>query len=226
MHHSGSSMIAAPSPTFTTLDVARAASGDRAEAKRVLSAILPVIRVRVTRVLWRYRSLSRKRDLSQEADDLTQDVLAYLFENEGRVLRSWVPERGLGFVDFIDFVTARTAAGVLKSGARTPWRDDPTAPDDIAAEPASDVSPADLVVSRQFSERLFLELRAELSPLGARLFQSLFVDERDVEQICREHSMSREAVYAWRSRLARRVRELASELENRTFARETARTAS
>lgn len=193
---------------FTTDDVACAVSGDRAMARCLLAALLPVIRVRVIRVLWRYRSLARRRDLAQEADDLAQDVLVHLFENGGRVLRAWDPERGLELVDFVGFIADRTAAGVLKSGKRTPWHDDPVAPEDLAAESTGAASPADLMLSRELGDRVYLALRAELTPLGATLFQRLFVDESDVESVCVALNMSRDAVYAWRSRLSKRIREL------------------
>jgi DNA-directed RNA polymerase specialized sigma24 family protein len=201
--------VTGESKANTTADeVARAVSGDEVAARRVLGAIVPVIRVRVARVLFRYRALSRRRDLSQEADDLTQEVLTYLFENGGRVLRTWDPAKGLELTGFVGMVAERAAASILKSGARTPWREDPVDSEVLAAAHAPEVSPADAMLSRELGERVYLALRAELSPLGAQLFQQIFVDEMDVEAICRHHSMSKDAVYAWRSRLTRRVREL------------------
>jgi RNA polymerase sigma-70 factor (ECF subfamily) len=199
-------------PRFTPSDVARATSGDRAEMRRLLAAVLPIVRVRVARVLWRYRSLARKRDLQQEAEDLTHDVLLQLLEEEGRVLRTWDPARGLELLDFVGMVSDRTAAGVLKSGVRTPWREDPTEPTDLAATTVDATSSVDALASRELGQRILLALRAELSPIGARIFERLFVDEAEVEEICRELQMSRDAVYAWRSRLRRRLRELGDEL--------------
>jgi RNA polymerase sigma-70 factor (ECF subfamily) len=199
--------------TFTREDVARAAGGDRAEMRRVLAAVVPAVRVRVTRVLWRYRGLARKRNLEQEAEDLAQEVLVTLFEKDGHVLRSWDPERGLSLVDFASFVADRTAAAVLKSGARTPWRDDPVEPSDLAMTASAGGGPDDLVVTREFGRQVLLALQAELSPLGARIFQRLFVDEIDVEVVCSELAMNRDAVYAWRSRLRRRMQELAEALQ-------------
>ena len=210
---SEANVIASPpnvtgTPRFTTNDVARAVSGDRVTARRLLAELFPVIRVRVLRVLWRYRSLARRRDLAQEADDLAQDVLVHLFEDGGRVLRAWDPDRGLELIDFVGFVADRTAAGMLKSGKRTPWRDDPVAPEDFAAKSTGEASAADLMLSRELGDRVYLALRAELTPLGATLFQRLFVEESPVESVCASMNMSRDAVYAWRSRLARRIREL------------------
>ena len=97
---------------------------------------------------------------------------------------------------------------MLKSGRRTPWRDDPVAPEDFAAKSTGEASAADLMLSRELGDRVYLGLRAELTPLGATLFQRLFVDESDVESVCASLNMSRDAVYAWRSRLSRRIREL------------------
>jgi len=199
-------------PRFTPADVARATSGDRDQMRRLLSAMLPVIRVRVSRVLWRYRSLARKRDLTQETEDLTQEVLVQLLEDDGRVLRTWDPARGLELLDFASMVADRTAAGILKSGSRTPWREDPTEPTDLAQNVSDPGSATDVLATRDLGQRVLLALRAELAPVGARVFELLFVHEAEVEEVCRELQMSRDAVYAWRSRLRRRLRELGDAL--------------
>ena len=99
-------------------------------------------------------------------------------------------------------------ASILKSGVRTPWRDDPVEDEVLDGTSAPEPSPADLVLSQELGERVYLSLRAELSPLGAQLFELLFVEGMDVNVVCHRHAMSRDAVYAWRSRLTRLVREL------------------
>lgn len=59
---------------------------------------------------------------------------------------------------------------------------------------------------------LVQRLREELTPKGFDLFSRLLVDDQPVEQACQELGMTRDAIYAWRSRLQRRVRELGAEL--------------
>ena len=51
--------------------------------------------------------------------------------------------------------------------------------------------------------RLYERLRETLTPLGLRLFELLYVEERSVEEVCAATTLSADAVYAWRSRLRR-----------------------
>jgi len=44
------------------------------------------------------------------------------------------------------------------------------------------------------------------------LFYMLLVDEQPVEEICAKTAMTRDAVYAWKSRLAKLSRKIAAEL--------------
>ena len=44
------------------------------------------------------------------------------------------------------------------------------------------------------------------------MFQLLFVEEQDVEQVMAKTEMSRDAVYAWRSRLRKQARNIGQEM--------------
>jgi DNA-directed RNA polymerase specialized sigma24 family protein len=202
----------ADSPLNRT-DVVAAIGGDAGCMRRVLEAIVPVIRVRVARALYKYRSRVQSRSLVQEAEDLSQEILVTLLADGGRVLSSWDPARGLPLRDFVGLVAERGAIAILRSGSRTPWREDLVEAGalDLRAEKAPSIEGR--VVSRDFAERLYFALREDLSPLGFDMFCRLFVEEQEVEAICRETTLSRDAVYTWKNRLAKRIRELASRLE-------------
>jgi len=82
------------------------------------------------------------------------------------------------------------------------------------------------VSSREQLGRLVDRLREALSPRGLELFHRLIVEEETVESVCLSTGMSSDAVYAWKSRIAKVVRKLAADLaasEPRTVAKAPAR---
>lgn len=189
----------------------RALDGDTAATRKLVATLLPVVQVRVARVLVRRRARSA-RDVRQEVEDLAQEVFAALFENDGRVLRAWDAKRGLSLASFCGLVAEREAASILRSGRRSPWTEDATEMDDLekGIEPAPD---AELrIASREQLELLVERLRESVSPRGLELFQRLIVEEEAVESVCASTGMKADAVYAWKSRLGKLVRKLAREI--------------
>jgi RNA polymerase sigma factor (sigma-70 family) len=179
-------------------------------AQQLVELLHPVVEARVARVLWRTRQ-SSSRNVRQEVEDMTQDVFAFLFEEGGKALRAWDPERGLSLQNFVGLLAERHAVSVLRSGRRTPFKDLTALDtrDDIQAE-MNDPEPATL--SRDLLAVLLDRLRLALTPLGMHLFQLLYVEERSPEEVAAAATMSLDAVYAWRSRLRKIVATLATEL--------------
>ncbi len=191
--------------------IEQALSGRTEEVRALLARITPVVQARVARALWR-RGRVKGRDPRQELEDMVQEVFVALFENQGRVLRAWDPDRGLSLENFVGLVAEREVACILRSGKRSPWTEDPC--DHETLEPLEPPSP-DLVEqasSRQMLRALVDRLRIRVSPLGMAMFQALFVHDKGVPEVCAEFDMKADAVYAWRSRLAKIVRETATEL--------------
>jgi RNA polymerase sigma factor (sigma-70 family) len=201
---------------FRQHEVSQALAGDTAALARLIRASTPVIQARVARglLLWRQGG-NAGRDVRQEVEDLTQEVFLVLFADDGRVLRSWQPERGLTLAGFVGLVAERQVASILRSGRRSPWRDDPTLPARLD-EIADGQGPEALVASREQMRRLLDRLTEELSPLGRQLFQLLFLDELAIDDAARQTGLSPEALYAWRSRLRRLCRRLLAEMSDRT----------
>jgi RNA polymerase sigma-70 factor (ECF subfamily) len=189
----------------------RALAGDAAAAHKLVRVLLPVVQVRVARVLAR-RGRRSNRDVRQEVEDLAQEVFAALFENDGRVLRAWDAKRGLSLASFCGLVAEREAASILRSGRRSPWTEDATESEELERDagiaPDAEIS----IASREQLERLADRLREELSPRGLEMFQRLVVDEETVESVCAATGMTPDAVYAWKSRLSKLARKLAAEL--------------
>jgi RNA polymerase sigma-70 factor (ECF subfamily) len=193
--------------------VSAALGGERQAVARLVARLTPVIQARVARCVLRFRSGSGR--VRQDVDDLAQDVFLRLFEQDGRVLRSWQPARGLSLENFVGLVAERQSISFLRTGKRNPWREEEADEEALAAVPSAHVEPAEEVASADFVAHLHERLRETLTPLGMRLFELLYVEERSVEEVCAATALSADAVYAWRSRLRRTAqglcRQLASE---------------
>jgi RNA polymerase sigma-70 factor (ECF subfamily) len=192
--------------------LACALAGGRGETEALVDALVPVVQARVARALLRQSGRARGRDVRQEVADMTQEVFAALFADGARALRAWDAARGLSLKNFVGLLAEHEVAAILRSGRRSPWWEDPT---EVPPEPPPDArapDPERLAADRELLRALLDALRARLSPLGLALFHALMVEQRPVDDVCREHQMTADAVYAWRSRLARLARQLAAEM--------------
>jgi RNA polymerase sigma-70 factor (ECF subfamily) len=191
----------------------RCLKGDPIAVRALVDDWTPVIQARAARAILRRRAhREQRRGLEQEVEELTQEVFASLFADGARTLRTWDPARGLSLRNFVGLVAEREIANILQSGRRRPWSEDRTV--DAAVEDVAGVSPGPEapVAARQLFVRILARLREELSPQGFKLFEMLLIEERPVEDVCAETGLSRDAVYAWRSRLPKLVRRLANDL--------------
>jgi len=202
--------------------VAHALSGDPAALTRLVALLTPVIQARVARTLLARRfRLAAERDVRQEVEDLSQDVFLALFSRDGRVLRAWEPERGLSLENFVGLVAERQVLSFLRSNRRNPWQETSLAEDGPEIE-MEERGLEEILTGRE-QLALFLDrLREEVSPLGWRLFQLLFVQELSQPEVEAASGLSADAVYAWRSRLRRMARKVLAELSgNAVPARKT-----
>jgi RNA polymerase sigma factor (sigma-70 family) len=193
-------------------EIRAALAGDEPALDRLVQRLTPVIQSRVARglLLWR-TGVAAGRNVRQEVEDLTQEIFLLLFADDGKVLRSWQPERGLSLPNFVGLVAERQTASILRSGKRSPWKEDPTLPEDFP-QALSESDPEEITASREQYKLLLGRLTEELSPLGRHLFDLLFLRELPFEEVTRQTGMSPDAVYAWRSRLRRLVRRLLAEM--------------
>lgn len=182
------------------------------DAVRALIRLLtPVIQARVARVLVR-RPLAG-RDMRQEVLDLVQEVFVVLFADDGRILRAWDPERGASLRNFVGLVAEREVVSILRSGRRSPFTEDPTEGEVLIARRGGGRDLEADVSSRNFASTLLARLEAELSPLGLQVFDFLWCKQLSADETASALGMSLDAVYAWQSRLKKKARALASELE-------------
>lgn len=140
---------------------------------------------------------------------MTQDVLLSLFESGGRALRAWNPERGLSLERFVGLLAHHQVISILRRGRTSPWREEPTDGDDLERISVGVITPEAIVGSRERLSRLLDDLRENLSPRGLELFQRLIVDGEDIEEVVATTGLSRDALYQWKSRILRLIRQLA-----------------
>jgi hypothetical protein len=199
-------------PTRELIEQALAA--DARACRALVDALAPVVQRRVAIELFRRKGLARGRHLQQEVEDMTQQVFVALLEGDARALRAWSPARGLPLSDFVGLLATREVVSILRSGRRSPWKEDAVA-DDVMNEyaGAQGGGPELVATARNFGEALVERLRQQLSPKGFVLFELLFVLEHDVVEVAESQEMSTDAIYAWRSRIARLARQIARELK-------------
>ena len=199
----------------------KASAGDGAALTRLVHKLTPVIQSRVVRglLLWR-TGTAAGRNVRQEVEDFVQEIFLVLFADDAKVLRSWKPERGLSLVNFVGLVAERQTASILRSGKRSPWKEDPTHPEDFTQESLEN-NPEEVTISREQWRILRYRLTEELSPLGRHLFDLVYLQELSVEEVAQQTNMRSDAIYAWRSRLRRLAKRLLEEQSESTAARRT-----
>jgi DNA-directed RNA polymerase specialized sigma24 family protein len=195
--------------------VRRALAGDVRALRSLVDTLTPVVQARVARALLRGSARrGQGRDLRQHVEDFTQEVFVSLFDDDARALRSWDHARGLSLVNFVGLMAEHQVASILRSGKRSPWTEEPTAcaTIDRVAGVADELHGS--VCSRELLAKLLVRLYAELSPRDFQLFQLLLIEERAAGDACSETGMSLNAVYQWKSRHGKLVRQWLRELED------------
>lgn len=191
------------------VDLVRRAIAREPDAVHALVRELrPTIQTRVVRALT--RNMRGRRSAQQEVEDLVQEVFLALFDQDAKALRAWDPSRAV-LPAFVSMIAEHQVASIFRSGRRRPYRDE----EDGGIEVDTFTAPGgteSIVESQELLDALLERLRAELSPKGLELFYALLVDEQPIEDVCAKTGMSRDAVYAWKSRLGKLVRKLGAEL--------------
>lgn len=189
--------------------IRRSLSGDATSLRALIDRLSPVIMKRVSATLWRRTGRANAR---QEAADIAQEVFVALFQADGRALRAWDPARGMSLDNFVGLLAQHQVVSILRNKRTSPWREEPTAAEQIEPLGSPVASPEAITSSREDLRLLLDRLRDSLSPRGLELFQRLIVEEEPIEQVMAQTGMTRDALYQWKSRLTRTMRGLAAEL--------------
>ncbi len=193
--------------------IERALSGQRTALRELVDVLTPPIQARVARVLIRTGG-ARRGHVRADVEDIVQQVLGSLFADAGRILRNWDQARGLSLAQYVALIAEREAISILRSKRRSPYTEAATDSEVLEARASTMTPPDSDVLTRQMTGTLLSRLRTTLSPLGVRVFELLFCDEQSPEDVCEQLGMSADALYAWRTRIRKAAREVATELSN------------
>jgi RNA polymerase sigma factor (sigma-70 family) len=172
--------------------------------EKFVEILEPVCRARINKVLLRAGDASRR-----DVDDLCQVTWIALLMNGGRLARKWSSTKGMSFENYAGFKAEHLAKDFVRRKKEVLWRDDEPC---ASLEPRLDSSrtPDRVVETSDFMQKVLGVLHAELSGSAREIFWLLFVERCDVDEVCVKMKMKPDAVYAWRSRLGRRIEEIAA----------------
>lgn len=187
----------------------RAIAREPQAVRELLGVLTPIIRTRIGRVLLR-RGAVRHRDMKQEVLDLSQQVFVALLDNNGRLLLSWDPARGMSLENFVGLIAEQQTAATFRNQGI--WRYQQTEADEFDDSIDSSRTPERITATREALSAILSSVRARLSERGVQLFHMLFIEERSIEEVCSVMEMNADAVYQWRSRLRQLVKQIASEV--------------
>jgi RNA polymerase sigma-70 factor (ECF subfamily) len=160
-----------------------------------------------------YRLACRKGMQAADADDLVQQVLAAV----ARVIDRWKadPERAR-FRTWLNRVATNAIINALTRGRPDRGSGDSGLQELLDAQPAADGAGSELVRiehRREVFRWAARQIRPEFQPTTWDAFWFTAVEGRDVDQVAGELQRSRGSVYAARSRVMRRLREMVHEWE-------------
>lgn len=147
------------------------------------------------------------RDPKQEVRDLVHEVLLGLFEDDGKALRRWDPERGRSLESFVQLIARRRVPRMLSGGRGNPWADAPIDPADV--ESADDADLARRLEQRNQLDRVLAAMYEKMNERDHALFDLIFVQELPPEVVAQRMEMTRGAVNAWAYRMRKLARTVA-----------------
>ncbi len=188
--------------------VRRVLARDSEAMSRFVGYVLPVVHTRVAKALLAdpYGN-ARNRDIRHEIEDMTQEVMAWLFEGEGKVLAAWSPHKGLSLKNFVGLVARRRVTALLVARKSNPWYDQPV-DDQILGRSLGPFMPnvEGAVAAKQAWSAALRRTDDEVSVMGSRLLALFFGKGCSNADVRAETGLSEAAVYKWRSRLGARFR--------------------
>ena len=137
--------------------------------------------------------------IAASREDLVNDVMAYLYRDDAKMLRNWDPKRAT-FGGYLNMVARRFV--LRKTGQPAPFM----LPDDELPYLASQS------MEKRLAYRIALEeildwVRHATSPKDRARFARLFMDEQTPAEAAKAENASVEAIYTWMSRFKQRIKE-------------------
>ena len=180
-------------------------------ARQFVEMISPIIHARVGRVL-RRRNVAQCHDVQQEAMDLTQQTYANLLKNNGHLLRSWDPERGMSLANYVGMIAEQTAEAATRKRSEEVWRSNVeiTGSSDLVID--SSRTPERLAAAQEILAAISSRVCAQLNKRGQRLLRAVCVEGRPVREVSALMNISESAINAWQHRLLNRTQQITREV--------------
>lgn len=183
--------------------IAKLLDGSPRDRDRLASMLMPMVE---RQVFFTLRATAHTRPNPSAAmarhEDYVQDVLASLFNHDGRDLRAWKPEKA-SLHGYLGMVAGR----YIRRQLRRPGMSS------AIAELDGDVhcvvfEPMDRELAYQAALEELLEwVDDECSDKDRQRFAAMFVEQRSTAEGAAEEGTTTDAVYTWVSRFRRRVHE-------------------
>jgi RNA polymerase sigma factor (sigma-70 family) len=183
----------------------QALSGDRGAIRRLSARLLDAVHREVAQCLLRWAPAAR-RDARQEVADLVQEVLVALYERDSQELRRWDPKRGRSLDSFVRLLARRRVARIFGQLRGNPWAEAPLDPADVELD--DDAGHVRRLEERGELDAVLMGLNARMSVRDQELFDLLYVQELDPDEVARQMDMSRGAVHAWSYRTRKLARSI------------------
>lgn len=193
--------------------LAKALGGSRAALDQLVRYLTPVIQIRVARALL-VGGGGGHRNLREEVEDLTQEVYTTLFGNDARVLRAWRAGAGLNLRNFVGMVARRKVGAVLSVRKRNPWYEQPLEHDAVERALPSDGDAEHRLATRELLTLALQRTDQVLSERGRQLLEWIVKDGLENDEIRARSALTDAAIYQWRSRILRTLRQHLEELQD------------
>ena len=186
--------------------VAFALGGDRDARRRLAARLIDPIHREVGLCLLRRAAVAR-RDPRQDVADLVQDVLVSLFDRDAQELRRWEPERGRSLASFVRLVARRRVARILGQRRGNPWFVPPVDLQNVDLDDQAAV--AQRLEDRGQLDAVLAALHERMNPRDHELFDLLYAQELEPDEVAKRMQMTRGAVNAWSYRMRKLARSVA-----------------
>jgi RNA polymerase sigma-70 factor (ECF subfamily) len=171
-------------------------------ARRLMHAVAREVSFAVSRM-----AASERRDAKQEVRDLVHEILLGLFEDDGKALRRWDPQRGRSLESFVQLIARRRVPRMLSGGRGNPWADAPVDPGEMESVDEADL--ARRLEQRDQLDRVLVAMHGKMNERDHELFELVFVEEVDPQTVAERMEMTRGAVNAWAYRMRKLARSVA-----------------
>lgn len=198
-----------PSASTDVTLIEQTLAGDPEAKQALVKRLLPIIEGRVVRRVGR----------GSDVQDLVQEVWLALFEQGGRKLRAYRPDRGATLEQFVGLITEREVVEMFRR--RSAQKRGGHLQAVSTNEPrganlelvTSHPGPEEQVVSKNLAARLWARLEKQLAPRGKLVFRLLYTDGLEPGEVARALGVNLQVVYNWQHKIRGLSRVILLELE-------------